>query len=394
MRRLNRYSASQRFGRLHRRFGWLLEAGITPSKAANIAKAGAAYAVGAETMRALPVVLKIDIAPACNLRCVSCLHADPRFAGDDPIMADQDLSGRKRMSLASYRRILDEVRGRSSAISLYYYGDPLVHPELVAMCTSTWEAGLSSHVSTNLSFRLDDRKIAALVSSGLTHLTVCVDGIRQDTYAATRVGGRLDVVLDNLRRICLARESLGRRHPRIEVQFVKFRHNVAELGEVEAVCQSWGVDQVTSYWGSLHNPSSTSVERYVTGAPLPARRALPRCTFPWSFMTIKYDGNAIPCCAHRTTSQYRRSPSADPRHLGNVLESSVEDVWNSPAYRSARRLARRPDRQAATGVFCEGCPRLFQTTKDEGVRSGRDHSVWDVYPEGPEKPVHARRSTA
>jgi MoaA/NifB/PqqE/SkfB family radical SAM enzyme len=87
---------------------------------------------------------------------------------------------------------------------------------------------------------------------------------------------------------------------------------------------------------------------------------MPLCYVPWSSMTIRYDGNAIPCCFHRLGEQYAVQP---PRHLlGNVLESSVWSVWNGPTYRAIRRIASHPARAESLGElqesFCHGCRRV------------------------------------
>src|SRR5205085_1410671 len=160
------------------------------------------YALGTEGVAAWPTVLKIDISPVCNLRCTVCVHAAPN---GDTDLERQEFHGRQRMSVADFRRIIAEVAGRTSAVSLYYLGDPLVHPDLDEMCGIARDAGMNVHISTNFSFKLTDERLARMARSGLTHLTVCVDGLRQESYERTRVGGRIDLVLSNLRRICAER---------------------------------------------------------------------------------------------------------------------------------------------------------------------------------------------
>src|SRR5437899_10698072 len=99
------------------------------------------------------------------------------------------------MSLTDYRRIIDEVGGHSLAVSLYYLGDPYAHPQADEFCRVAFDAGLNVHVSSNLSYRWSDRRIAEVARSGVTHLTACVDGATQDVYERNRVGGRLPWVL-------------------------------------------------------------------------------------------------------------------------------------------------------------------------------------------------------
>jgi len=365
---------------LRRRLGWFLDDNLQPGKVLNITKALAAYGARSERMIAAPPILKLDISPLCNLKCVACLHAHDAFAGSDPEMARQDFKKSQRMSVDQVRSILEQVKGKTSAVSMYYYGDPLVHREMDEISAVIAEMGMNSHISTNYSFKLSDQRIQSIVESGLTHLTVCVDGISQDTYAVTRVGGDIAQVLDNLERTIACRNRLGRTYPKVEVQYIRFQHNVHEYDEAEAMLNRIGVDQISTYWGNLHSMSWSAVESYETLAPHDGD-FFPKCMWPWVYMLVKFDGDVIPCCNHRVTEQYTKDPGLG-RSFGNVFEEGVMGVWNNAKYRQARRLVAKPGRIANEPElgesFCNDCPRLFETTKS-GC-SAQNHQLTDLYP--------------
>jgi MoaA/NifB/PqqE/SkfB family radical SAM enzyme len=357
-----------------RRREWFLE-GASPRQMSNVLLAGAHFALRREVVRSWPVLVKVDISPVCNLRCTYCVHAAP---GEDEALAQQVFRKGQRMSVEQFERIAREVSGRSAAVGLYYIGDPLMHPELAGMGAAAARFGLNSHVSTNFSFDLDDERLAALVASGLTHLTVCVDGMSQERYERTRVGGKLDRVLDNLERLLAIRRELGRTHPKVEVQYIKYQHNLGEVADAERWAAERGVDQFTAYWGNLYNYADISPDRYeVLGPKRPGK--LPLCAWPHFAMQVKYDGDVIPCCYHRVAEQYR--PSGDARTVGNVFETSVAEVWNSAAYRRLRRLVSDPRRTESesglAGSFCEGCPAVFDTTDEAAQRTGENWD-WDA----------------
>ena len=56
-----------------------------------------------------------------------------------------------------------------------------------------------------------------------------------------------------------------------------------------------------------------------------------RCTKPWQRMIVRHDGTLLPCCTFHGA------------HLpvGNVFESSISEIWTSPAMRDLRELHRR-----------------------------------------------------
>ena len=361
---------------VNRRREWFLN-GARPRQLANLAVAGAQYALKAERMRAWPVMLKLDISPLCNLRCTYCVHALPG-EGSHPALAEQSFNRRQLMPAHQVDQIVGQVSGRSMAAALYYLGDPLMHPELDEICGITAGHGLCCHISSNYSFELSDDRLTRLVTSGLTHLTVCVDGMRQESYGRTRVGGQIDRVLDNLERTLRIRRELGVDTLNIEVQYIRFQHNDDQRAEAARWCAERGVDQFTDYWGHLHNYTDETPGNYTVHRPR-SRRALPQCLWPHFAMQIKYDGDVIPCCYFRHADQYRRD--GDTRAVGNVLETNVWDVWNGPDYRALRRLTSNPQRSLREAdlreTFCDGCPTIFET--DLQTYTADAHAWEDLY---------------
>lgn len=362
-----------------RRVDWFAR-GVSGAQVVNGIMAAASFGLKRERLRSWPVLVKIDISPVCNLHCTYCVHAAPAI---DPtgILAEQSFTGKQRMPLKEFEAVVDQIAGHSAAIALYYIGDPLVHPELAKFCSIAGHAGLNCHISTNFSFRLSDDRLATLVKSGLTHLTVCVDSMRQDRYELTRVGGKIELVLGNLDRVMRVRKALGLLKPIVEVQFIKYQHNVDEVETAAAWCRDHGVDQFTSYWGNLHNYVDLDPATYVTGDPLEGQ-LFPRCAWPWFAMQVKFNGDVLPCCYHRVSEQYR--PGGDARTVGNVVSQGLFDVWNSPPYQSIRRLSSNPRNAQKRGEpvsdsFCHGCPVVFDTAQDNRVITA-DTAPWeDVY---------------
>ncbi|MBN2564508.1 MAG: SPASM domain-containing protein [Candidatus Eisenbacteria bacterium] len=361
---------------LARRFSWLSRH-LTFRKLLNLTIAGAQYIAHSERLASCPAALKIDISPLCNLRCTICVHADPN---GNPALEKQRFDATQMMSMDDYRRIIDEISGQAVVVSLDYLGDPLVHPELWRMCRAASDAGLNVHICTNFSFPLSDDRIAEIVESGLTHITVSVDGLDQRAYGLTRVGGRVDAVISNLTRLCQLRAKRAQSSPEVEVQYIRFQHNLDDLERAKHVFPAMGVDRLTTFWGSLHNYTDIDPGTYAVHRPWP-RQFLPRCFWPYFGMVVKYNGDVIPCCNHRLGTQYTNCD--DARALGNVFRTSVRDVWNSPAYRAVRRLVGNPrniEREPTLeDCFCYGCPGVFDTDRDRNLRPAEQYAFGELY---------------
>ncbi len=361
---------------LWRRRGWLTHQ-TNVRRTANLLWASTQWALGRKRLASFPPLVKIDITPLCNLRCTICLHAHPN---GNPALEKQRFHAGQKMTIEQYRRIIDEIRHQTSGVSLYYVGDPLVHRDVDQMCRIAADARLNTHINTNFSFLLSDDRIESIVTSGVTHLTVCLDGMTQENYQRTRVGGRLDWVLSNLRRTCDIRRRLRRRHPKIEVQYIRYQHNQHELESARRLCEEIGVDYFTSFWGSLGNFTDADPPNLSVKGPR-EKSALPACWWPYFATVIKYNGDVIPCCIHRIGMQY--TVEDDCGALGNVFRTSLREVWNSDRYQAIRRMVCNPQ-PATTGavyenLFCYGCTKLFVTDAEQCSRSGRHYAFEDLY---------------
>ena len=84
---------------------------------------------------------------------------------------------------------------------------------------------ITTFVSSNFSFNFGREEIKRIADSGLTSLTVCLDGMTQDIYERTRVKGRVDYIINNLKYLQQYKAENNRKFPFIEVQFLKYPHN-------------------------------------------------------------------------------------------------------------------------------------------------------------------------
>jgi MoaA/NifB/PqqE/SkfB family radical SAM enzyme len=333
----------------------------------------AAFALRRQRAAKLPSLVKIDISPLCSLACSHCLHADPKGRGKD-LLSAQRFEKSDKISIADYARIIDQIRGKAVAVSLFYYGDPLIHPDIDAIIRTTSEAGIETHITTHFSYKFSKERLKRLAEAGLSHITVAVDGATQESYATTRVRGRLDFVLDNLRMLAEIKRETGSKTPFIEVQHIRFPHHAPdELKRVRAIVDEIGVNHFTSFEGlrfdddgDLYNVVDDDADTVAVGPPK-GFSPIPRCHWPYSGTVIRHDGDVIPCCLWRTGRQFVAKEERDPHVLGNVFETPLEKIWNSEKYKSLRRQVSNP-RSALSEpgrgpTFCDGCPRLHVRPK-------------------------------
>lgn len=76
------------------------------------------------------------------------------------------------------------------------------------------------------------------------------------------------------------------------------------------------------------------------------------CIYPWIHMYVNPDGNVLPCCV----AEY-------DKHLGNVRENTIEEIWNNDKYKTLRS-------NMLEGKKCAECKACYQQ-EDSGNESTR-----------------------
>ena len=280
------------------------------AKIANLGRILILFLTKSERVSGFPAVIKIDISPTCTLKCPGCLHSDSHGRAL-PLLEAQRFGKHDRMSVGEFSRIINQVKRHAIAVSLFYYGDPYAHPNVDELCGIANFAGLNVHLTSHFSYAFSDARIEAIAKSGVTHLTVAVDGATQETYGVTRVNGSLALVLSNLKRLANYCKDHCLKYPFIEVQHLQFAHHPpGEVERVRAIVTSYGIDQFTTHQGAYFNAGGTLTnvvdndpEMYDIQQPLP-KLAIPRCPWPYFSMSIRYNGDVIPCCYHRQARQH------------------------------------------------------------------------------------------
>lgn len=197
----------------------------------------------------------------------------------------------------------------------------------------------------------------------MTSLTVCLDGFTQEVYEQSRVGGKIDYVLTNLKNIQEYKKQKNTRFPYVEIQYLKYPYNEHQIPQIKEFASSLGITQTYGVRGdSIDWFEFTAV--YVN--PRPKKKTImPKCPLPWVSMVIKWNGDVIPCCSHRFEEQYG-DEKAKSHALGNVYQKSIKEIWNSEQYQQIRAMVIDPakfDKEEHREVFCYGCRVLYDKSE-------------------------------
>ena len=219
--------------------------------------------------------------------------------------------------------------------------------------------------------------VESLIRSRLDTLIVSIDGTTQDVYEVYRVGGRLDRVLENIRRIVEKKKELGFKTPFIEWQFIVMRQNEHQIANARRLASEIGVDNIVFKNVDFpHGEDDAQVARrwqpvgdavYQRERPFekPYKETGRRCWRLWRSAVVNWDGGYAPCCY----------PTDAEQDFGNVKQHSVREIWNNRHYTSARDLFKGRESQGVE-VGCVNCNVYLES--EAGMRrngNGSSNSV-------------------
>ena len=283
----------------------------------------------------LPPRLILDLATRCNLRCKMC----PVWSAPE----DETNAVAGIMSEENARKILDEVMAAKPLIHPALYGEPTLAPAFESVVRDAKERGMTVAINTNGLTMNED--MTAFAIENLDSISVSVDALTPQTLKKIRGVEKLDKIEAAIERLLKARGS--RSKPRIGVSFTVQDENKHELDDFVA---KWTqiVDVVRI--GNLFK------DGYFHGFEVPKERT--PCGVLYLTMPVHNDGTVSVCCL----DSWRQT------NMGNVFETSVEEVWRGERFQEVRRL-HETGRWDEVPV-CKDCNGWVQFLYEEEIRDG------------------------
>jgi len=312
--------------------------------------------------RAQPLSASLELTYRCNWRCVFCYN--PRR---------HDV---RRLSAAEWCGILDDMRALGTLYVALTGGEPLVHPEFLAVTRAVRERAFALRVLTNGALVTDALagEIAALRPMAVE---LSLHGATAETHdRATATPGSFDAMLLGLDR--LLRRNVG-----VVLKTPLTRLNEAELGSMRQIAEKrgvpWRIDPVLTPRDDgnaaplAYRASDEAAERVLR--ELAALGLLPHedraaggtnCGIGRTTLAVDPEGNVFPCL------QWRRAP------LGNVRDQPLRAMWAGSTERLAAASVARAanDRLVETGGALASfpfCPALALQRTGDPLQPDADH---------------------
>jgi radical SAM protein with 4Fe4S-binding SPASM domain len=188
------------------------------SKRVNLLKAGLNLVDRKLQPWSWPIHMQVEFTNYCNLKCKVC-------------PTGSNILNRKpeAMDTALFKRLMDEVGGYLLTMSLWGWGESLLHPKLADMLKIVQNRGITTFASTNGQNLNNPEVQRALINYPPTYLIVALDGLTDRTNSVFRAGARLEPALAGVRRLAQMKKDRGQRFPILHHRFMVMKHNEHEL---------------------------------------------------------------------------------------------------------------------------------------------------------------------
>ena len=255
-----------------------------------------------------PPYLQIEPTSICNYRCVFCYQTDNVFN-----KKSNNFMG--HMTFDVFKNIIDQIEGKIEFVSLASRGEPLMCKDIEKMLLYTQGKFLNLKVNTNASM-LTEKKIHAILQSGIKTLSFSADASDEKNYSKLRVNGNLNKVLKNIELFNKIKENN-----------YSSSNIITRVSGVK-VNEQQNIDDMQNFWGSLvdqvafvnYVPWENVYDSKEIDIPSP-------CSDLWRRMFIWWDGKVNPCDV-----DYKSKLS-----FGGLETNSISNIWKSEEYNNLRK---------------------------------------------------------
>lgn len=253
-----------------------------------------------------PLTVYVEPTNRCNLACDFCPQS---------LLDYKERAGYwEHMPLYLFERLMREIKEMGvKSLKLYFFGEPLMHPQIGSLCAEAAGNCERVELTTNL-IPLTEMKAAAIMTSGIHY-------VRVSWY-----GEKPERVIANLKMLKAHRVAPL---PHIAVKFLR-REDVVDGLECDEVC----VEQLHTIGSDFVHLRSYEENKKA-------------CPYPFYTLVVKSNGDVVPCCVAWDKSLV----------VGNVSSNTLAELWRSPKMKAIRLAHLRGERSSLAA--CAQCDVLF-----------------------------------
>lgn len=289
-----------------------------------------------------PLLVDIELSSICNLTCSMCYTISDEFKKHVNVT---------RMDWGLYKKIIDEIGGKVTALRLSLRGEATLHTKFIEAIKYAKNSGIKEVSLLTHGGKLTLPYFKKMVEAGVDWITISADGVGA-TYEEVRKPLKFDDLMSKIKDIKQYKEEHQLKRPVIKVQ---------------GVWPAVAVDP-DSYYNTFEphvdlvafNPliDYLSNDKHI--------EYLENFTCPQQYqrLVIGADGLVMKCSNDEENREV----------IGDIKIETVHQVWHGEKMQAVRELHKRP-RGFMESAVCRKCYLPRKTQDEEGKVGARTFTV-------------------
>jgi len=270
-----------------------------------------------------PEVIRIEPSATCNLACIHC----PTGTYANPVKGN--------MSKELFLKIKNEIMNHNiRVVVLYMGGEPFINKDFFFMVSELKKIKIPFLKTVSNGMLLTNDIIKNIIESDLDSIEFSLDGMSSKTNDFIRQNSDHTKVIKHIKKL-LDLKLLSKSNIKIFISSTQFKYLDNDILKSEK--PTWLENEFRKYLdlGVLNinyvdaiEWSDMKLDRNIFNSIVDeSDKVSNHCDHVKSTMTIRYNGDIVPCC-YDLTSQLI---------LGNINFSNLQDIWNNNKYLQLRK---------------------------------------------------------
>lgn len=179
-----------------------------------------------------PQTMTIETTNHCNLLCPICGRAKMQRHP-------------RHMSFEEFKKIIEQIPTLNTVI-LHNLGEPFLNSDIFDIITYAYKRNLHTILSTNATIL----PINKILHSGLSSITLCLEGASKESHEKYRVGSKFEEVKRNIELFC-KEKTRNNAHIHVILQTLITKYNESEIHDLIKLAKTLAVDELRLKFISL-----------------------------------------------------------------------------------------------------------------------------------------------
>jgi radical SAM protein with 4Fe4S-binding SPASM domain len=271
-----------------------------------------------------PVSLAIELTNKCNLNCLFCPTGTGSMKRERGLMSED-----------TFRRIIEDIMGRSIGINIARWGEPMLHPKLVEWIKMLKADGHIVHLNTN-GILLNKNYIEQLLNSGLDSIKFSFQGIDKKSYEEMRQGANWEKYISSIKTMYNARGARPYMNAGTTTTYETNEQIELFINEMSKICDSVTIGKTKLEHIELEKTTVLKEEQKKLLSNLKHKQSLKKkhfviCPEIFGRLSIDWDGKVSGCC-----QDYDRYLI-----VGDIHRDTLYEIFNGEKIKKYREILAR-----------------------------------------------------